>query len=79
MDNMERRFEWLDEHGTRAVGALQLQVSELIKDTGKIEGSLTQLGNKFDRIVAGRWANLWTLAALMVPLYSLVIALLLQH
>ena len=30
-------MEWLDEHGTRGVGALQLQVTELVKDVTRVE------------------------------------------
>lgn len=79
MDALERRVDWLDEHGTRAVGALQLQVSELIKDAGKMEGVLNGFGTKIDKVSAGRWVTFWSILACLVPLYALVIAVLLQH
>ena len=34
-----QRMDWLDEHGTRGVGSLQLQVTELAKDVAKVEAA----------------------------------------
>ena len=36
---VSQRLEWLDEHGTRGVGSLQLQVTELAKDVAKVEAA----------------------------------------
>jgi hypothetical protein len=47
--NVEVRLTWLDEHGTRGVGALQLQVSELIKDQAKLEAQVDRLQERMER------------------------------
>jgi len=37
---LAQRVDWLDEHGTRGVGALQIQVTDLVKDVAKVEKGL---------------------------------------
>ena len=38
-DGLAQRVSWLDEHGTRGVGALQIQVTSLAKDIAKVEAA----------------------------------------
>jgi len=39
--SMERRIESIDNHGTRGVGALQIQVVEVLKDIAEIKVQFT--------------------------------------
>lgn len=62
---LENRIEWLDEHGTRQMGTLSLQIAEAIKDIGELKGS--------------KFTNVLVYIATIIPLYALVIAVLVQH
>jgi uncharacterized coiled-coil protein SlyX len=48
MSNLELRLTWLDEHGTRGVGTVQTQVTELAKDVGKLETQIDRVNERID-------------------------------
>lgn len=63
---LEARVEAMDQHGSRGVQALILQVAELVKDVAAHEAqhTLTEHARKADR----RWI-IGTAITLVVPLY----------
>ena len=85
--NLELRVNWLDEHGTRGVGALQIQVTQLVRDVTKVEERLdrqdAELDRRFDdaerkRAASRRWAWGWAIAA-VIALETPLITLLAQR
>jgi len=64
LGKIEDRVQWLDEHGTRAISAVSMQLAEVIKDIGELKGT--------------KFANIFIYLASILPLYALVIALLVK-
>ena len=62
---IEQRLDFIDQHGTRQIGVLQLQIQELVKDVGEVKGS--------------RFTSWLVYVATVIPLYALTIAILVQH
>lgn len=78
MRRIESRFDWLDEHGTRAVNVLALQVSELTKDFGELKGSVDTATKQMRESKRIRVSSVLGFIALMVPLYALVLTVFLS-
>ncbi len=72
---LAQRMDWLDEHGTRGVGALQVQVTELAKDIGRIEAAQDAHLAQHSQEAAER-ANTrrWLVASVVIPTVSCIIA-----
>jgi hypothetical protein len=69
MTAVERRLDYIDENGSRAVNRLIFQVGELAKDVGSLESSVKSAAG-------GRWATIITLAVALMPLYIMTITIL---
>lgn len=66
IDGLDQRVTTLDEHGSRGVAALQVQLTELTKDLARVEVELR-------RTRAGRWQAALALGAAVAPVYAYVI------
>jgi hypothetical protein len=74
-NGLATRVEWLDEHGTRGVGALQVQVTGLARDMGKLETAIDQHERLHavearERMVTRRWL----IASVLIPTLTVLIA-----
>lgn len=76
---MERRFDWLDEHGTRAVNVLAVQVAHLAKEFGELESSVNAAVTRLDEQRKIRWSSVLGFIAIVLPMYGLVITLMLSR
>jgi hypothetical protein len=71
-----KRIDWLDEHGTRGVGALQLQVTELAKDVAKVEASQEQHVIMHQSEASERQSSRrWLVASVLIPTFAVMVAL----
>lgn len=67
-DGLANRVAWLDEHGTRGVGALQIQVTELAKDIAKVEASQENHQRQHTAEAQERTnSRRWLVASVLVP------------
>jgi len=69
---LENRLDYLDQHGTRGVGVIQVQLMEMSKDIGKVEHQLGQQQKSIDAVRSGRWATFTAYAIALLPLYILL-------
>lgn len=76
MSRLETRFDWLDEHGTRGVNALAVQVAQLAKDMGELENHVDEAVRTVKDAGRFSWTQVIAIAALLIPLYALVIGIL---
>lgn len=79
MTRMEKRFDWLDEHGTRAVNVLAIQVAHLAKEFGELEASVNTAVTRLDDQRKIRWSSVLGFIAIVLPMYGLVITLMLSR
>lgn len=66
MAEVERRLEWMDQHGTRGIDAIKGQLSEQATDISKIEAKLDGI----QRAIAVRQTVIYF--ALLAPVYVLL-------
>lgn len=69
---VEQRLGWLDEHGTRGVDGLRVQIVEQAKDLGKVEQHLAEMSTKLDGLRSGRAAQFGAYALAIIPVYVLL-------
>lgn len=73
--DLANRVDWLDEHGTRGVGALQVQMSELIRDVTKLEAAQAQHVDQHQREARDRAAGRrWLVAGVLIPTATVLIS-----
>ncbi|HVH71531.1 MAG TPA: hypothetical protein VNB49_10525 [Candidatus Dormibacteraeota bacterium] len=84
--NVERKLDWIDEHGTRGIQSLTTMISVLQRDFGKLEGEFTKMDNAIDRLTdrlgkTGRssWTVMVGYALTLIPIYVLVITLIVKR
>lgn len=75
MERIEKKFDWLDEHGTRAVNVLATQVAFLLKEVGELETTVKTAVAKLDDSRRIKWSYVLAFAAVMLPLYGMAITL----
>jgi hypothetical protein len=72
---IDQRMDWLDAHGTRGVGTLQVQVTELAKDLGRIEQAQEAHVRLHEQEARDRASTRrWLVASVIIPTVSCVIA-----
>ena len=82
LDALAARVNTIDEHGTRGVGVIQAQLTELVKDVGKLEGrldahSVQHQQEARERVTGRRWligtgiAVMGSMAAVLAVLATL--------
>lgn len=80
--DLARRVDMLDEHGTRGVGVLAVQVQEIAKDVARLETQLAEHAKEHqraerDRIAGRRWligAVIGAIAAVDVPTLYVILS-----
>ncbi len=65
IDGLDNRVTTLDEHGSRGVTGLQVQLVELTKDLARVEVELR-------RTRASRWQAILAVVAALLPVYLFV-------
>lgn len=74
-DGLANRVAWLDEHGTRGVGALQIQVNELSKDIAKVEAGQENHLRQHTAEAQERTTNRrWLVASVLVPTLCVLVS-----
>lgn len=72
MTAIERRMDFIDQHGTRGVeGIRQVQVSQAT-DLGEIKASVQGMQNKVESISQNSWRRSVSFAIAVAPLYILL-------
>lgn len=67
-NSLSDRVAWLDEHGTRGVGALQIQVTQLARDIAKVEAGQEQhAGMHVAEARERQQGRRWLVASVIVP------------
>ncbi len=74
IDKVENRIDAMDQHGSRGVGALQVQVMELIKDVSALEARLSA---ELKSVRTNRWQLVGAFLAAVLPIYGLLIQIVL--
>jgi len=74
LDKLDRKIEVIDQGGTRGLGVLAVQMTELAKDVTRIETAVTGIAEEQKRVRGGGWKNFVLYALAMIPVYSFVVA-----
>jgi hypothetical protein len=69
--DLRMTIQRLDEHGSRGVLGLSIQVAELIKDVGKLEAHVEAIDRKVSS--RPRWQTFLAAAGLIAPVYAFII------
>lgn len=72
LHDLEQRIAWLDEHGTRGVQGLQIQLQEQGKDIAEATVGLAAVGSKIDALSANRLQQYVTIGLALLPVYVLL-------
>ena len=79
----QRRIDVIDQSGTRGVGVVQVQLTDLAKDVARLSARLDQHEGEHQAEARDRASARWRLAALAVTLFAAIeaplITLLLTH
>lgn len=68
----ERRIDWLDQHGTRGMEALRVQMTEQAKDLGSIGQSVTDIHSILDDLRSNRTRAFIAFLLAILPIYVLL-------
>ena len=78
-DQLRESVSSIDVHGTRGIGPLSVQMSEVIKDVADLRSALDAHKSEHEQEARDRKADRWKLVAVAValigPLYPLLIAI----
>lgn len=69
---LENRLAWLDEHGTRGVDGIRLQIKDIAEDIGKVDARTEELGKKVDARFANGWQRFLAYGLALLPIYVLL-------
>lgn len=69
---VENRLDWLDEHGTRGVDGLRIQMVEQAKVSGALCEQMKQVDTKLTQIDGARWQRFTAYALAILPVYVLL-------
>lgn len=72
IDKIEQRLEWLDEHGTRGVQVLQVQITEQAKDITDNTARLAAISAQLDAQGSARRQQFVMIALSLLPIYVLL-------
>lgn len=72
IDKVEQRLTWLDEHGTRGVQALQVQITEQAKDITDNTARLAAISAQIDAQGSARRQQFVMIALSLLPIYVLL-------
>lgn len=72
IDKIEQRLEWLDEHGTRGVQVLQVQITEQAKDLAENTVRLASIATQIDAQGSARRQQFVMIALSLLPIYVLL-------
>lgn len=72
IDKIEQRLEWLDEHGTRGVQVLQVQITEQAKDIVENTARLASISAQLDAQGSARRQQFVMIALSLLPIYVLL-------
>lgn len=75
MGRIESRFDWLDEHGTRQVNVLAIQVTNLAREFAQLETAVQTAVARLEERRKVRWTSIVGFIAALTPLYALVISI----
>jgi len=74
-DALSLRVSWLDEHGTRGIGALQIQVTELAKDMARLEKGQDDHVKLHETEARERKGDRrWVVASVLIPTLAVVVS-----
>lgn len=76
---VEQRVAWLDEHGTRGVDGIRIQLTEMAKDYGQAEGAIKVLSDKLDVITGRGWQRFMAYGLALLPVYVLLFLAVIGH
>lgn len=72
VDKLEQRIVWLDEHGTRGVQVLQVQITEQAKDITDNTARLAAISAQIDAQSSARRQQFVMIALSLLPIYVLL-------
>ena len=72
VDRIERRLAWLDEHGTRGVQVLQVQIAEQAKDIAEGTARLAAISAQIEAQASARRQQFVMIALSLLPIYVLL-------
>lgn len=72
LEALEQRMAWLDEHGTRGVDSLRVQVSNQTTDIAGISGRLDAIEVKIDSAARVRFNQYIGIGLALLPIYVLL-------
>lgn len=72
LDQLEHRVDWLDQHGTRGVEAIRIQLTEQARDIGTIEQRVTDVHTILDAMRSTRIGTFIAYALAIIPVYVLL-------
>lgn len=70
---LETRIDWLDQHGTRGVDSIRVQLVEQAKDIGALGQQIAEVGVKVSQADGARWQRFTAYAIAILPVYVLLI------
>lgn len=72
LDLLEQRLTWLDEHDTRGVTGLRVQLQEQAKDIATNTAALATISTKLDSAAQARRQQYLSIALALLPIYVLL-------
>lgn len=72
LDQLEARIAWLDEHGTRGVEGLRVQLGEQAKDIAATTTAVASISTKLDGMATIRRQQIAGAALALLPIYVLL-------
>lgn len=72
LSQVEQRLDWLDQHGTRGVEGIRIQLTEQAHDIGTIEQRVTDVHAILDAMRSTRIGTFIAYALAIIPVYVLL-------
>ena len=72
VDKVEQRLAWLDEHGTRGIQGLQVQIAEQAKDIIDNTARLAAISAQIEAQSSARRQQFVMIALSLLPIYALL-------
>lgn len=69
---VERRLDWLDEHGTRGVDGIRIQLTEQAGDIAAVQQSVKDLAASIQQTAASRVRTFAAYLLAILPVYVLL-------
>lgn len=79
MAALETRVEFIDQHGSRGVDSIRLQLTTVDRDIGKLQNAVDKIEGIVNGLKPARtWPTVIAYVVTVIPLYALVISLIVR-